>query len=195
MIDELAELVEISSLIPWTRNPRHNDPAVTKLAAGIRRFGWTNPVLARRSDGRVVAGHTRLKAASLIVREGARAGDHASLSTVLAGAVPVRWGEWTDTEADALALADNRLGEIATWDDAALAEILAGLGNDAQGLGWSDDEIAAMLADAEPVPKPRESEVIEERWEVIATCKGEDEQARVLQAIMDMGVTCRALIS
>lgn len=153
MTDDRAKMVLIRDLTPWAKNPRKNDPAVDAVADSIRRFGFASPILARLADGRVIAGHTRLKAAIKLGME----------------AVPVRYLDLDDDAANALALADNKLGELAEWDDAALAEILSGLGDDAKGLGWSDDEIAAMLADSEPAPEPEDDapEVREEAVSVL----------------------------
>ena len=131
-----AAMVPLADLRPWVKNPRKNDHAVQAVADSIARFGFASPILARKADGRVIAGHTRIKAA---IRLGL-------------AEVPVRYLDLDDEQADALALADNRLGEIAEWDDAALAEILSGLGEASKGLGWSDDEIAALVQDAAPEP-------------------------------------------
>lgn len=109
MTDTAAEYVEPSTLVPWHKNPRKNDRAIPKVMESIQRYGFTSPIIARRSDRRVIAGHTRLKAA-LRLR---------------LGAVPVRWVELTDAQALELTIADNKLGEIATWDESGLAELLA----------------------------------------------------------------------
>ena len=52
----------VSTLIPYSRNPRKNDHAVDRMAASINEFGFKIPILAR-SNGEVVDGHLRLKAA------------------------------------------------------------------------------------------------------------------------------------
>jgi len=52
----------IDRFIPYARNPRKNDAAVDRMCASIREFGFKIPVLAR-SDGTVVDGHLRIKAA------------------------------------------------------------------------------------------------------------------------------------
>ncbi len=57
-----VETVEISQLFCSPTNPRGNDDAVPRVASSLRRFGWQQPIVARRS-GEVVAGNTRLKAA------------------------------------------------------------------------------------------------------------------------------------
>ena len=132
MSEGAAEYVDPKSLTPWARNPRHNDEAVAGVVESIRRFGFASPILARRENREVIAGHTRLKAA---------------LSMGL-DAVPVRWLDLDAEEAHALALADNKLGEVATWDDAEVAAILGELEKASvpvDGLGWTSEELDAML--------------------------------------------------
>jgi DNA modification methylase len=104
-----AEWVATERLLPWVKNPRKNDDAVARVAESIKRFGFGNPILARRENGEVIAGHTRLKAA---------------LQLGLL-AVPVRYLDLAEAEAHLLAMADNKLGEIATWNDDAVSEILS----------------------------------------------------------------------
>jgi hypothetical protein len=62
VLDTHVEMWRVDRLIPYARNPRRNDAAVDRMAASIREFGFKVPVLAR-SDGEVVDGHLRLKAA------------------------------------------------------------------------------------------------------------------------------------
>ena len=100
--------VGIDEVVPWEKNPRKNDSAVDGVAKSIQRFGFGAPILARLADGVVIAGHTRLKAAKKLGLD----------------KVPVRYLNVDPAEAHALALADNRLGEIAEWDDAVLADVL-----------------------------------------------------------------------
>lgn len=57
-----VEMWPVARLIPYARNPRRNDAAVGKMCAAIREFGFRIPIVAR-SDGTVVDGHLRLKAA------------------------------------------------------------------------------------------------------------------------------------
>ena len=126
-----AEWVAIDEVTPWDENPRINDGAVKTVADSITRFGWGSPILCR-GDGVVIAGHTRLKAAQEL-----------GLDKVL-----VRYMDLDPATAKALALADNKLGEIAEWDDGALAQILIDLDSqdlDLSGLGWSEEELDAIL--------------------------------------------------
>ena len=67
--------------------------------------------------------------------------------------VPVRFLDLDPAQARALALADNKLGEVAEWDDGMLAEVLAELeaeSVDLDGLGWSDEDLLALLSQDEP---------------------------------------------
>lgn len=137
----LAERIEhwpIDKLIPYARNARqHSDAQIAQIAASIAEFGFTNPILAG-SDGVIVAGHGRLAAARKL-----------GLATV-----PVVVLEHlTPTQRRALVLADNRLAELATWDDALLRIELEALQDDGFDLdltGFDADALAELLADEEP---------------------------------------------
>ena len=63
-----VEVWPIERLVHYARNPRRNDAAVDRMVPSIREFGFKIPVLAR-SDGEVVDGHLRLKAAKLGITE------------------------------------------------------------------------------------------------------------------------------
>lgn len=132
-----AEWVDVDALAPWARNPRRNDKAVPEVAASIKRFGFGAPIVARRADGMVIAGHTRLKAAR-------------SLGMTR---VPVRWLDLDVDEAQLLAIADNKVAEIAEWDDDMLADVLRDLdiGEATEGLGFSTEEMSLLLAGADAV--------------------------------------------
>ncbi|MEO6594585.1 MAG: ParB N-terminal domain-containing protein, partial [Planctomycetota bacterium] len=136
-----VETIPISQLYCSPTNPRLNDQAVPHVAASIRRFGWQQPIVARRT-GEVVAGNTRLKAAqSLGMTE-----------------VPVWWFEGTDLDAVAYNLADNRAHEHASWNEAELATLLEQLRKEdaLDGVGYSTDDIDALvqqLRDQEEVDK------------------------------------------
>ena len=145
-----AEWVPRSSLKPWDQNPRHNDPAVTEVAASIMRFGFSAPIVARAADRTVIAGHTRLRAAEAL-----------GLDTV-----PVRFMDLDPADARLLALADNKLGEIATWDTDTLSDVLKELEADGavlEGLGWTGDELAELLADLDPsIDEPDEAPALDD---------------------------------
>lgn len=116
-----AVWVPVGELRQWAENPRRNELAVAEVAKSIRRFGWGAPIVANRRDGEIIAGHTRWLAAKRLGMD----------------KVPVRWLDLDPADAHALALADNRTGEVAEWDDARLADVL-------QQLAQAD---ASLLAD------------------------------------------------
>ena len=95
----------IDRLILYARNPRKNDAVVDRMCSSIREFGFKIPVLAR-SDGEVVDGHLRIKAArKLRMTE-----------------VPViLCDEWSPAQVKAFRLMVNRSVSWASWDDELLA--------------------------------------------------------------------------
>ncbi len=150
----VVESWPVERVKPYPGNPRVNDGAVEAVAVSIRRFGFRVPLIVD-ADGVIVAGHTRLKAAlKLGLTE-----------------VPVHVAaDLTPDQAKALRLADNKTGEIATWDydllPIELAE-LQGFDWDLTSLGFSDEELAKLLdspqpftgqTDADAVPDVDESE-------------------------------------
>ncbi len=132
-----AEWVDIEKLLPWVHNPRLNDEAVPPVKRSIEKFGFGAPILARRANGEVIAGHTRLKAALAL-----------GLKTV-----PVRYLDLTEEQAHQLALADNRLGENAQWNDELLSEVLRQFdASDLPDLGFSTSELEVLLPTEDAVP-------------------------------------------
>jgi ParB-like chromosome segregation protein Spo0J len=139
----------ITELSKWTKNPRKNDKAVPRVARSIRKWGFVAPVVVWESKKRLVAGHTRIAALESILKEAPGFVPRDAPGTAL---VPVRFHEFTDeTEANAYALADNKLNEIATWDDEGLAQILADIRTSDSLLleetGFSDAELRNLLGD------------------------------------------------
>lgn len=175
-----AEWVAVEDLKPWVDNPRKNDKAVAQLARSIKRFGFGNPVLARRANGEVIAGHTRLKAA---IRLGLKM-------------VPVRYLDLDPADAHLLALADNKVGELADWDDDKLAAVLHQLQAEdtelLEGTGFSDKELAKLLGDEDDASA--DDLDLEPKFEVLAECGDEAQQREVIAKLTEMGVECRALL-
>lgn len=137
----LADRIEhwpIDKLLPYLRNARqHSDEQIAQIAASIAEFGFVNPILTG-ADGVLVAGHGRLAAARKL-----------GLPTVPV----VVLDHLTPTQRRALVLADNRLAELATWDDALLRIELEALQDDGFDLdltGFDADALAELLADEEP---------------------------------------------
>lgn len=101
----------IDDVHPYPNNPRNNDEAVEYVANSIREFGWQQPIVVD-TDGTIIAGHTRLKAAKRLGMD--------TVPVVVADNL-------TPAQVNAYRLADNKVAEAATWDMEALAVELEGL--------------------------------------------------------------------
>src|ERR1035437_906945 len=128
----------ITRLIPRVTNPRtHTPEQVAQIAESIREWGWTNPILVG-ADNDVLAGHARLLAArQLGMTE-----------------VPViQLGHLSEAQRRALVIADNQLAiSGASWDEETLRLELAALHEasfDLSLIGFDDDELACLLANAD----------------------------------------------
>lgn len=146
---DAIERRKVSELIPYARNARtHSDAQVAQIAASIREWGWTNPVLID-ADGGLIAGHGRVMAArKLGIDE-----------------IPVMIATgWTEAQKRAYILADNQLALNAGWDTELLkVEIgeLSAEGFDLGLIGFGDDFLAGLLnvgteglTDPDDVPEP-----------------------------------------
>lgn len=144
----------MGELTPYARNSRtHTDLQVDQIAASMREWGWTNPILVDEEGG-IIAGHGRVLAARKLGYTEA----------------PVMVAEgWTDAQKRAYVIADNKLALNAGWDTEMLGVELADLqaeGFDSLLTGFDEDEIAALTAPQtagltdpddtpEPPPEPR----------------------------------------
>jgi DNA modification methylase len=138
MKDWPADKIErrkVDDLIPYARNARtHSDEQVAQLAASIKEWGWTTPVLIDE-DGEIIAGHGRVMAARKLGIE--------EVPTMTATG-------WTKAQKQAYVLADNQLPQNAGWDmDLLKIEMqdLSGEGFDLSLIGFGDDMLANMLVD------------------------------------------------
>ena len=124
----------VAGLIPYVNNSRkHSDEQVAQIAASIKEFGWTNPILVDGANG-IIAGHGRLMAARKLGME----------------AVPViELAHLSEPQRKALIIADNKLAMNAEWDNdllmLELGELLEG-GFNLDLLGFGKDELDALLS-------------------------------------------------
>lgn len=179
-----AEWLPIDSLTPWADNPRDNAHAVPEVAKSIKRFGFASPIIARRMDGgglEIVAGHTRHKAAQSLGLD----------------RVPVRVMDLDPADAKLLALADNRLGELADWTgglEGILRELVAD-GVDLDGLGWSTEELDALTT-ASTFDDGDELSLGDELvYSVVVQCSDEIAQGDLMSKLEKEGFSCQPLIS
>ena len=130
-----VERRHINSIVPYARNSRtHSDEQVAQIAASIKEWGFTNPILID-IDGEIIAGHGRLMAAQKL-----------GLTEVPC----ITAVGWTDAQKKAYVIADNKLALNAGWDMEALRIELDELGDLDFNLdltGFSADEIANLSFD------------------------------------------------
>lgn len=139
-----VKTVSIDQIKPYENNPRNNDDAVDAVANSIKEFGWQQPIVVD-NGGVIIAGHTRYKAAKqLKLKE-----------------VPIVVADnLTEEQVNAYRLADNKSGELATWDDDELQEELDKiLDIDMTDFGF---ELETELEDEEVIDDDYEEEVPEE---------------------------------
>jgi len=126
-----VEYVPIAQLKPFKGNPRKNADAVPEIVRSIEHYGYTNPILVRRENNEVIAGHTRLLA----------------LKETGAAEAPVIFLDMTAKQARAYGIFDNKSTENTEWDVPKLATLLEQLsadGIDLDKMGFTDEEFAAM---------------------------------------------------
>jgi DNA modification methylase len=131
---ENIEQISVSSLIAYAGNPRKNDHAVEAVAAAIKRFGFRVPVLAK-SDGSLIDGHLRVKAAK-----------HLGMEEVPA----VLCDDLSEADIKALRISINRMAELAEWDAELLNAELEGLATEGfsiEDLGFDAAALEELGAD------------------------------------------------
>ena len=131
--DLRVEYRSIEALIPFARNPRtHSDEQVSQIAASIKEFGFTNPILLDGDNG-IVAGHGRLAAARLL-----------SFKTVPC----TELGHLSDAQKKAYIIADNKLALNAGWNEELLRLELTDLkelGANLELVGFDAMELADIM--------------------------------------------------
>ena len=130
--------VPLAALIPSARNARtHSDAQIAQIAASIREWGWTMPILVDEA-GTIIAGHGRVLAAARLGLD----------------AVPVMVARgWTEAQKRAYLIADNKLGLNAGWDEELLRIEMADLmtmGFELPLIGFSERELSALNASGNP---------------------------------------------
>ena len=182
------ETVAIDRLIPYARNSRtHSDEQVAQVAASIREFGFTNPVLIDATGG-IIAGHGRVMAARKLG---------------MADVPCIRLAHLSDAQKRAYIIADNKLALNSGWDDETLALELADLRDDSFDLGligFSGKELDDLLLIDGEAPGPGESASdagvnYQEKFCILVDCTGESDQRKKYDALTAAGYACRVLVN
>jgi len=134
---ESIEWKKTGELIPYSNNSRtHSEKQVQQVAASIKEFGFTNPILIDEDNG-IIAGHGRLQAAQLL-----------GMDTVPTIALQ----GFSEAQRKAYVIADNQLAMNAGWDFEALrieVDRLSELDIDIDLLGFDDDFLNDLLFDSD----------------------------------------------
>lgn len=179
MSNLIMETWPIERLIGYARNPRKNDTVVDKMVASFKEFGFRIPIIAM-SDGLIVDGHLRLKAAKVMGMT----------------EVPVCLADdMTKTQIKAFRILANQSANWAQWDAEMLSVELAELkddGFDLSLLGF--DDLDGLMDIPKDSNDPKE-ESLKESFGVLVECITEQAQAELLERLNGEGYKCRSLIS
>ena len=176
----IFETWNIDRFIGYARNPRKNDHAVDAIAAAIKEFGFRVPIVAK-SDGLVVDGHLRLKAAKKL--------GLSEIPVILAD-------DLTDAQIKAFRLSVNKMAELADWDMDMLKIELEELGEmdfdlDLTGFGGFDFEL-----DDELEKESKEYDFnYQENYSVLVVCKDELHQTEIYDRLIKDGLECKVLVN
>lgn len=164
---------KVSELIPYVNNPRNNDDAVDAVANSIKNFGFKVPIVVD-SNNEVINGHTRLKAAKKLGLE--------TVPVIVAD-------DLTLEQIKAFRLADNKVGEIATWDENALAVELEELKN--LDFDMSEFEFEMDEPQIQEKDENTDSVIIDEKMIIIIESDNDFELEKYFEKLVEEGYPCR----
>lgn len=145
--------MNIKDLKPYEKNPRKNENAVEYVANSIKEFGFKVPIVVDKNNV-IVAGHTRYKAAKKLGLK--------EVPVIIAD-------DLTEEQVKAFRLADNKVGELATWDADLLGEELSDiLDLDMEDFGFSFDDDDPEVIEDNPEIEPKKDPVtkIGDMWKM-----------------------------
>ena len=177
------ENVPLEDLIPYARNARtHSDEQVAQVAASIREFGFTNPVLIGK-DNDIIAGHGRVLAARKLALE----------------KVPcIRLGHLSETQKRAYVIADNKLALNSGWDEQLLAVELSELREVNFDIGLTGFDAEAiekfLVGEEENEEQQGDSETnFASQYAVTVICKNELHQKQTFDRLSEEGFECKVV--
>ena len=161
---------KVNELIPYINNPRNNDEAVNAVASSIKNFGFKVPIVVD-SNNEIINGHTRLKAAKKLGLE--------TVPVIVAD-------DLTPEQIKAFRLADNKVGEIATWDENALALELENLDFDMSEFEFEIDE-----SQTQEKNENTDSVLYDEKMIIIIESDDESKLEEYFEKLAKEGYPCR----
>jgi len=168
------QMMATGDLIPYVNNPRQNDDAVDAVASSIKNFGFKVPIIVD-SQNEIVNGHTRLKAAKKLRLD--------EVPVIVAD-------DLTPEQIKAFRLADNKVGEIAEWNEELLAIELEELDNldfDMSEFGFEElDE-----SDSQQKDENTDSVPINDKMIIIIESDNESELEEYFEKLVEEGYPCR----
>lgn len=173
-----VETWQIERLVPYCRNPRKNDDQVDRMASAIKEFGFRIPIVAK-SDGSVVDGHLRLKAAQKLgLKE-----------------VPVALAdELTDAQVKAFRILANKSANWAEWEPDLLKlelQELQELDFNLELTGFDAEELGDIWLDGDGGQDEPKGEDYHESLSVVVDCEDEAQQEALFDEFTKRGLKCR----
>ena len=156
---QIVEL-KLGDIKPYENNPRVNRDAIGKLAEIIKNLGFRNPILVNK-DHVIIEGHTRWEACKLLGWD--------TMPCIVED-------DLTEEQEKALRIADNKVAEIADWDEEKLKvelDFLKEAGFDLSQLAFQDDELDALLGGESVTPGQTEENAVPDTPEVAVSKPGE----------------------
>ena len=164
---------KVSELIPYINNLRNNDDAVDAVASSIKNFGFKVPIVID-SNNEIINGHTRLKAAQKLGLE--------TVPVIVAD-------DLTPEQIKAFRLADNKVGEIATWDENALAVELEELKN--LDFDMSEFEFEIDEPQTQEKNENTDSVLYDEKMIIVIESDDESKLEEYFDKLVEEGYPCR----
>jgi len=147
MTERTIQYQPLAALQADPANPKAHD--IDLISDSVSRFGYLEPIVRDERTGYIISGHGRTTALRAMEEAGGVAPDGVRVDEDGVWLVPVLvgWSSRSDSDARAALVALNRTGEVGGWDDAALLDLLARLGEEEDGLlgvGYSDKDISDL---------------------------------------------------
>lgn len=178
-----VQLVDVATLVAYPRNSRkHSAEQVAQIAASIKQWGFTMPVLTDEAST-IIAGHGRVMAAKKLGMK--------QVPVIVAA-------NWSEAQKRAYVIADNKLTENSTWDKKILAEELKEIGElgfDLTETGFDTDEIDKLEKLFQGDGADSSSQLGDMEYQIVVKCRDEMHQTELLDRFEKDGLEVKAMMS